>query len=824
MALRIALAVALAIPCAALAQTASVEDVGPRPTQIAVPNATVAGGEEPGAIQVNPAAPGFVAAPSFQYFHEGQRSGGRLADAAFLTLPLGGLVPTFAFDWMRPGDAPRFRRFTLGVAASDHRVFSVGGAWTWVYSPDRELDRLDSYALGATFRPARWLSLGASLDGAGASLAGQRLPARWDVGAAVRGWHDRLTLSVDLLASDRATGLGDFDPRAVSFGVSAEVAYGIALFGQLQTPLHSGGDTFGLFGLAWNTAHAGVVSSASAGGPVHDRWLVGFRASAESYLAPPGRPRAVRLDLADELSPPRSLFFGGGRRDPYGRLVARLAEIRDDASAAALVVEVDDLPVGWARAGELRDALAEVAAKKPVVAFVSGGGLREYWIASAAQEVYLPPAGTLEIGGLSSSTPFLRDGLAKIGVAVEVVAAGRYKNAPDPLVRQQMSEAQREAQDAVLDDTFDRVVTDLSHARGLGEPRVRELVDQAVLTSIEAKDTQLADGVCWPDELEQIASERAGRRLRLGEYRHPKAREAQRWGPRPVIAVVPIQGAIVSGRNRGGPATGRLAGADSIGREIRRAAEDRRVKAIVLRIDSPGGDALASDLLWREVAQARKKKPVIASLGDVAASGGYLVAVAAGDLVAEPSTLTGSIGVFALKPDLSGLLAKLGVNVVTLRRGAKADFGSPTRAWTPEERALLERQIQAFYAGFKARVAEGRRLSPEQVEQVAQGRVWTGAQAKTRGLVDQLGTLADAVSLASQRAGLTPADDPEVLRFEPPRRLLEELSELVSPDELSLVERVATAVPEVRTAAVLMEMGEQVALPVEWLGPEPRER
>jgi protease-4 len=386
-----------------------------------------------------------------------------------------------------------------------------------------------------------------------------------------------------------------------------------------------------------------------------------------------------------------------------------------------------------------------------------------------------------------------------------------------------MSEAQREAQDAVLDDTFGRVVTDLSHARDLGGPRVRELVDHAVLTSFEAKDSQLVDGICWPDELERIASERAGRKLRLGDYRHEKTREAQRWGPRPVIAVVPLQGTIVTGRSRGGPVTGQLAGADTIGREIRRAAEDRRVKAIVLRIDSPGGDALASDLLWREVAQARMKKPVIASLGDAAASGGYLVAVAAGDLVAEPSTLTGSIGVFALKPDLSGLLGKLGVNVVTLRRGAKADLASPTRAWTPEERALLERQIQAFYAGFKARVAEGRRLSPEQVEEVAQGRVWTGAQAQARGLVDELGTLADAVALASRRAGLSAVDDPDVVRFEPRRRFLENLAQLASADEQSFVERVATALPEVRAAAVLLEMGEQVALPVEWLGPDPVE-
>jgi protease-4 len=815
----------LAMSGVAAAQTANLEDVGPRLPGVAVPNASAAGGEEPAALSANAAAPGFVAGPSFQYFHEGRTTGGWIADAAFLTLPLGGLVPTLALDWIRPGDDPRFRRTVLGAALSDHRTFSLGGAWTWVHSPDPELDRVESYSLGLTVRPSRWLSLAAAADGLGARLAGERLDVRWDVGAAVRTWRDRLTLSADLLASDRGTGAGDFDPRALAFGAHAEVAAGLVLSGQVQAPLQSGSDAVGLVALGWNARHTGAV----AGGAVDDargaRWLAGVRASAEAYrAAPPLRARAAHVDLEEELTERRPFPFAAPR-DRFGALLARVRQLRDEPGVGGVSVTVDDLPLGLARTGELRAALAELARRKPVVAYLRGGRLAAYWLASAATAIHAPPAAVVDVAGLSSTTPFLRDGLARIGVAFDVVAAGRYKTAPDPLVRQEMSDAQREAQDSLLDGLFGRIVADVAASRRIPEARVRELVDVGLFVSADAQAAGLLDGIAWPDELERLVSDRAGRELAGGGGRPARPREAQRWGERPVVALVPIEGTIVGGKSRGAPIGGRLAGADSIGEQIRRAVDDDRVKALVLRIDSAGGDALASDLLWREVVRARQRgKPVVASLGDVAASGGYLVAVGADAIVAEPATVTGSIGVFALKPDLSGLLGKVGVNVVTNRRGARADLHSPARGWTADERALVERHVQAFYEGFKARVAEGRRMSPADVESAAAGRAWTGAQAKERRLVDELGSLEDAVALARERAGIA-AGDEEVERFEAPRGVFETLSRLVGSGEPALA-RVARAFPEVGAALLLVEMDDLVALPPEWLGeaqpPDPR--
>ena len=377
--------------------------------------------------------------------------------------------------------------------------------------------------------------------------------------------------------------------------------------------------------------------------------------------------------------------------------------------------------------------------------------------------------------------------------------------------------------DALLDDVFARFVADVAAARRLPPERVRALVDEALLSADEAKRAGLVDEVIWPDEVEGWARARAGRGARLaGPYRPEPERAAQRWGRPAVVEIVRVEGTIVSGKSRSSPAGGEaLAGAETLVEQIRRAAEDRQVKAIVLRVDSPGGDGLASDLVWREVVRARRRKPVVASMGDVAASGGYLVAVGADAILAEPSTLTGSIGVFALKPDLSGLLAKLQIAREAYPRGENAQLASIAKPWSASERRAVERQIDVFYGLFVDRVAEGRGLAREQVEPLAGGRVWTGRQALDRHLVDALGSLKDAVALARARAGLAPGASVEVRRagsgedgFAGGARL----DAQAAAPRAALLDA-ALALPEVRALAALGEMGTVVALPVEWVLP-----
>jgi protease-4 len=791
----------------ARAQTSNLAELE-LPPAVAVPNATVAGAEEPAGLSINPAAPGFVRRPSLQYFHEEVNDSSFSADAAFLSLPLGHLVPTLALDWMRPGDTSRFRRTTLGLAVGKD-VLSLGGAFTWFHSPDPELERLTSWGAGLTVRPTRWLSVAGSATDRDMRLAGVRLPARYAVGAAVRVWEDRLTVSTDLLASERAKNA--FDPNGIAFGLGAELWRGLAVAAQVQTPIDEPeANTVAQVALTWNLPYAGFTGGFSdRGGSRGDGWIAGFRASGEAYRASPAQSdRTVRVDVARELESGKFLFFPG-KRDPFGSLLDKLRDMREDPSVREVVLVLDGVSLGVGRTEELRGAVAALAARKRVLAYVRGGRIREYWLASAATEISAPPSAVVDLSGIATTTPFLRDGLARIGVAFEVVAAGRYKNAPDPLVRSDMSDAQREVTEDVLDRVFGAMVRDIAAGRRVPEERVREWVDRALFTAADAHAAGVIDAVSWPDELGVKRSPRGG-----GAYAAPERRRAQRWGPRPLVAVVPVEGAIVQGRSRSAPLFGEVAGGETLSREIRRAVEDG-AEAIVLRIDSPGGDALASDLVWREVVVARQRGiPVIASMGDLAASGGYLIACGADAIIAQPTTLTGSIGVFVVKPDFSGLLGKLGVNPVTSKRGENATLRSTSKAWSATERAAVERAIHGFYDIFLSRVAAGRGMDKAEVEKVAGGRVWTGAEALERGLVDRLGSLADAIALARERAGIGAREDITLRRYDAERGFLASVAGTPAADPITAM---AQKVPELAAAALLVEIDAPVALPIDWV-------
>jgi protease-4 len=817
-------AVALAAPSAAHGQALNLQRraLG-EPAGIAVPNATTAGAEEATALEVNPAGVGFVDGAALTYFHEFRSNPRGAGDGFWFAAPLGAFVPALSMEWIRPGDraGAHFRKTTFGLALAPSQALSIGVSGNWYASPDRDIDRLFGLDAGLTVRPSRHLSFAATALGLNSRLGRRRLPARYDFGVATRFWRDAVTLSGDLLTDDEARG--DFSVRSGAVGLAVELSRGIALAGQIQFPVQSGltgaaGATYGQLALTLQSGHAAVTTAPGVGDRSDGTWLVGARLTSERYRA--GSPiggRVPDIDMAKALSRPRSIF--GGERDLYSALLGRIAEVREDRGAPALLVRIDDLPLGRGRADELRAELLAVRAVKPVIAYLVGGGMTEYWIASAATRVVVPPSSSVFAGGLASTTPFIHEGLSKLGVAFDVVAAGKYKSAPDPLVRGDMGEAQREATTALLDDVFEREVKGIAEARRLSEARVRELVDVGVFTSDAAREAGLVDGSAWPDELEGLASSLVGRRVSLAtSWDRSPPRGAQRWGPRRAIALIRVEGVIAQGKSRLEPlGTGGIAGAETISRLVKQAADDRSVVAIVLRVDSPGGDGLASDLIWREVIQARRKgKPVVASMGDLAASGGYLVAVAADEILAEPSTITGSIGVFSVKPDLSGLLRKLGVNAVTLKRGAHADAMTVVRGWTAEERKLAEQQVLAFYDIFLSRVADGRHLARETVEQNAGGRVWTGRQARERGLVDRLGTIEDALAIAAGRAGLPPGTELEVRPFEPPRPFLD-LGGAVGVEQESPLTRVAAAIPGLRAVALLGELGTVIALPHAWL-------
>jgi protease-4 len=817
----LAVAAALAAPLAAQAQLANADvlEAG-HPASLALPVGGVAAAEEPSALGVNPAGIGFVRDACAQWFHEEKAVGRSAADGLYLAGAVGPVGGGFAMEWVRPeiGYGARYRKTTLALALTDQKAWSLAVGWNWFASPNDARNRLRSVDLGMTLRPWRHFSAGAAAMGMQSRLAGERLPVRYVFGVASRFVDDTFTLSADLLADDRARD--DFRVTHASMGLGVETRFGVGLGVQVQVPLDQGEDPSTLVTVTWNGAHGGYTGGVVTR-PGTTGWLTGVRASSERYRGVNFGGEVPTIDLAKEL-----IGGGGGllsifaERQPWLDLLRKLEQARDDPDVAGLVVRIGSLDVGRARIEELRARLSEIASRKPVLAYLLSGGTKEYLLAAGATAVAVPPGASVFFSGVGVESLYFRDALASVGVAMEVVRVGAWKSAPEPFTRADGSREAREALEAMLDDVHARDVGYVSIVRGLPTDRVEALFDRAIFTADEARAAGLVDEVLWPDELEAWARKRIGGAIDLGAgYELEEERGALRWGEPPTIGLVLLEGTIVPGASRREPLGGLLAGAETVSAALRRAADDDAIRAIVLRVDSGGGDGLASDAIWREVQLARKKKPVVVSMGDRAASGGYLAAVAADAIVAEPSTLTGSIGVFAMKADVSGLLDKARVRREPHQRGEKALITSVTRPWTPAERAAMQAQVDAFYARFVDRVAEGRRLSKEATEKVAQGRVWTGQQALARGLVDRLGALPDAVDLAREKAGLAKGSELAVRLVGAPRGLSSLASAALgalggAPDASELLALIGARAPELRALAALAELGPLVALPV----------
>jgi protease IV len=496
----------------------------------------------------------------------------------------------------------------------------------------------------------------------------------------------------------------------------------------------------------------------------------------------------LELDLTEPLleAPPT---------DPVGWLQARrqtsvravLNGLRDaaaDPRVAGLVAKVGG-PVGLARAQELRDAVAEFARSgKPAVAWAESfgefsAGTLPYLLATGFSEVWLQPSGTLGLTGVAVEVTFLRGVFDKLGVEIQVDRRKEYKNAVDRFVGTEFTDAYREAATRYADSAYEQIVAAIADRRGLSADEVREIVDRAPLLADEALAARLVDRLGYRDEVYADLRRRLGdgiSLLYLGRYRKPQqpaeklARVARGLGDRvagqreQVVALVSATGTIRSGSSGRGPLGGTAMGADTVTAALRSAAREPTVRAVVLRVDSPGGSAVASDTIWRAVARVRAGgKPVIVSMGELAASGGYYISMGADVIVAQPGTLTGSIGVFGGKAVLTGLLERAGVTTDAVQAGRHARIMSPRRRFDEDETVLLGRWMDAIYTEFVGKAARGRNMTYEALDAVAGGRVWTGADAAERGLVDELGGLDRASDLARKRAGL--AVDAPVVRW-----------------------------------------------------------
>ncbi|MBA2319547.1 MAG: signal peptide peptidase SppA [Deltaproteobacteria bacterium] len=735
-----------------------------------VPSASVAAEDGPGALWVNPANLAYD--PDLRY--------GAFFDATSdqSRVDLGATIGTGAFGFglhnsLRDEAALSDWSLDYATAVALPERLAVGLLLSWNFIDGG--DNYVAYDAGLSWRPLPWLGVSGVAQNVGNPDPNSLALPRTAAGIALRPLGRGVVLGVDyarLFEPQSEVVPASFRADQLLATLRVRPAEGLYLRGNINTSVDEAG-------VEVVSAGAGIeIYFDGIGAGVHET----LSAATEWELAPvasdpalPGRSAWIGTD-----EPGESLVRSGrqvpvlalDRTPPYQRTVSlfladegptwleileRLRRLESDRGVRGLVLQIDDPNLSWGQAAELRERiLALEQGGKQVLVYLSGNpGNVACYIASAASRVALHPAANLSLVGLSVEMQYLRGLLDLVGVEPQVVRRAEYKAAPEQLTRFEPSEPALEQMDALLDDTFDELVAAIGRGRDVDAEKVREWIDGGPHTAAAALEAGLVDVLLYPDEIDRDLAGLHGGSV-SAEDLNESPQPHSPWEDPSQIAIVYVEGAIVSGEGSpGGLLSGRVSGSKSTVRALERAAGDGQVKAVVLRVDSPGGSSFASDEIWRAVERVQEAgKPVVASMGGVAASGGYYVAAGSDAIWAEPATITDSIGVYSTKMSLGELLDKVGVGTTTLSRGRMATLDSPTEPWDDIQRAKMQELVDETYGQFKQRVADGRGLEPDEVENVARGRVWSGKRASENGLVDHLGGFQDAIADARARAGI----------------------------------------------------------------------
>jgi len=461
---------------------------------------------------------------------------------------------------------------------------------------------------------------------------------------------------------------------------------------------------------------------------------------------------------------PFKKYFGGPDQSLTG-LVMQFKKAKVDKRIKGILLDVNMSGVGWGKAEEIRDAITDFRTSgKPVYAYIEFGLNKEYYIATACDKIIVPPPGELFINGLAADVMFFRGSLDKLGIYPDIFQIGEYKTAGNMFTQKKMTDPHKKYIDELLDDLYGRYVNAIAQARKKTPDEVKALIDNAPYNAEKAKEAGLIDEAMYRDDVEKQFKKLFGYKdtdpfmaVRGSEYRDVSP-ESLGLNKGERIAVIYASGEIGSGSSENSPSGDQSIGSDTLAKALNDAAADKTIKAVVLRVDSPGGSGLASDIIWRAVETTNQKKPVVVSMSDVAASGGYYISASAAKIIAQPSTITGSIGVLAGKPVMRGFYDWLGISNEYVLRGKNAGMFRETEKFSDEERAKFEDWIKTtYYRDFVPKVAKGRNRDEQYIDSIARGRVWTGQQAKDRGLVDEFGGLDKAIEVAKQLAKI-PAD------------------------------------------------------------------
>ena len=646
-------------------------------------------------------------------------------DALFISAANAG----FGMEFATGEDGVDFNRYTLSSGSGIGPSLYWGTGYSWVNSDDENYDKLTSWSLGLMLR-RRYVSAGViARDLNRPRFHGEKLGRTYDFGVAIRPSTSRITLSVDVRKVEKVKGV-DFN-----FAVEARPFRWAALRASVND------DSSFDIRLGINFRQFGVGMYNRFDENQEYQRSVGYMSLSQALHTTRHIRRNAFLDVQ------------------MGEIEKTLKVAKRDREIVGALIKIGGSRYGIGRLQEMRDAILDFKASgKKVVGYMTNCSTGNYLLASVCDRIVLHPSGEVRLIGLRSEISFYKGVLDKLGIRADLEHIGEYKSASDIFTRKEMSEAHREVQNAILDDLYDQLTQSIADKRRWTQDDVKRLIDQGPFTAKQALAHGIVDQLAYRDQLKDIAKDLTGKNCRLVkarqylgiiEYKHD-------WEvPLPKIAIIEAEGMMMTGESFTDPFTGtKTMGSTTITRAIRNVRKDSSVKAVVLRIDSVGGLVVAADTIWRELMRLKNVKPLVVSMGDAAGSGGYYIAAPADVIVAEPGTITGSIGVVSGKYSFKGLYDKIGLNKKILKRGKHADFYTDYGDYPADEREIIQAQITEIYEDFIGKVAEGRGMRKEAVDQIAKGRIWTGKQAKEIGLVDELGGLNLALSIARKKAGL----------------------------------------------------------------------
>jgi protease IV len=748
-----------------------------------LPQKSVATSDDTTSLYFNPAGLGYHAL-QLGYFGGYNPKNSLYDHMVFLNL----LGVAFSTQWRGSSNIDDYaRRYTLGAGIINTPFLSIGTSYSWYNSSYSYLDRYSQWDLGMILRPWRRLSIGTVARALNKPLfRGEIFETNWDVGVGFRPlpgrYVENLTISVDTNLNSRTTW-ENLTPKLL---VEAALWPGNTIYGGYG---ELNGAFFGLRFAQYTSQFSAQVSTPQDSGSFFGGGILIGRERYPTGITALGRYLEIRLDdPVPERKQEGFLFLS--ENFTFLELLRTIETARNDAQVRGILITGRDFHGGWGQAEELRTALVKFQEKKPVYAYLENASNKEYYIASMADRVFMPQSAMVDVSGLKAEAYFVKDLLEKVGVKADFIAIGDYKSAPDRLTRSEPTKFDREQLEGILKSG----VAEIKSAIVAGRIRVKGenldgIMDKGFYSATKAQEAGLIDEVAYMSEVEnQLTAQMVtatGWKIGAAEYSKTRFFD-DTWGTKPTIAVLVLAGEIMSGTSRtDGLFAGATIGSDTVQEVLAQIESDGNIKGLVIRVDSPGGSSLASDILWNKIREVKKSRgtdfPIIVSLGNVAASGGYYLAVGGDEILANNTTITGSIGIFTGKFNVKGLYDWLGVRKHTFKTHKNAALYTESDSFSDEEKLLIREHLSEFYDLFLKRVADNRGESIEKIRPLAGGRVYSGSDAIAKKLADRRGGLMLALEIAREKAAIDetyfnvqvfPSDSQNLLSLGDPRKLM----------------------------------------------------